>query len=147
MPEPPAIRHRVYIAASVERIYETLATGKGWDGWFTQGTVVTAKPGGKIELRWRDFGLDHCDLDDGGPVIVAEPNRRFAFEWSPAGHSTRVEFTLTSFGQGTVVELLETGYLGSDLVTLVQCAVGWGEALTLLKVYLEHGIVYGQIPN
>jgi hypothetical protein len=29
---------------------------------------------------------------------------------------------------------------------LIGCATGWGEALTLLKFYLEHGLTYGAVP-
>ena len=25
---------------------------------------------------------------------------------------------------------------------MLECAAGWGEALTLLKFYVEHGVVY-----
>ena len=28
----------------------------------------------------------------------------------------------------------------------MECAAGWGEALTLLKFYLEHGVTYGEVP-
>jgi len=28
---------------------------------------------------------------------------------------------------------------------ILECASGWGEALTLLKFYIEHGIVYAQL--
>ena len=28
----------------------------------------------------------------------------------------------------------------------MECATGWGEALALLKFYLEHGVVYGEVP-
>jgi hypothetical protein len=28
---------------------------------------------------------------------------------------------------------------------LVECAAGWGEALALLKMYLEHGVTYGRV--
>ena len=49
---------------------------------------------------------------------------------------------------GTVVTVTESGHTASpkDLEALVECASGWGEALTLLKVYLEHGITYGEVP-
>jgi hypothetical protein len=47
-----------------------------------------------------------------------------------------------------VVTVTESGHTTSprDLEALVECASGWGEALTLLKVYLEHGITYGEVP-
>lgn len=40
--------------------------------------------------------------------------------------------------------LKEVGYSNSDkdIKTCINCAVGWGEAMTLLKIYLEEGVVY-----
>jgi len=38
--------------------------------------------------------------------------------------------------------LEEQGYTNEDINACIGCAVGWGEAVTLLKVYLEQGIVY-----
>jgi hypothetical protein len=44
--------------------------------------------------------------------------------------------------------LVEQGYkqTTSSLQACLGCATGWGEALTLLKFYLEHGITYGTVP-
>ncbi len=50
-------------------------------------------------------------------------------------------------GEGTLVELVETGYILDDVNDLVGCAVGWGEAMTLLKFYLEKNITYGIVPE
>ena len=43
---------------------------------------------------------------------------------------------------GTIVRLREAGYYNtpSGIRSMVECAAGWGEALTLLKFYVEHGI-------
>jgi uncharacterized protein YndB with AHSA1/START domain len=90
----------------------------------------------------------HTGLEVGGPVVAAEPPDRFAFEWTTAGHPTTVEFRLAPRGAGTVVTVTETGYTQADLGAtgvvgqmadrspFAMCAAGWGEALTLLKVYL-----------
>ena len=144
----PNIEHTTYIQVLPSRVFETLTTAQGWDGWFTQGTSVNPKSGGEIRLRWKNFGAGHWTMEDGGPVIEVIPNRKFSFEWSPAGHPTTVTFTLKPEGRGTFVTLVETGYSLSekDIETLVGCSVGWGEALTLLKFYLEHGVTYGKIP-
>lgn len=60
--------------------------------------------------------------------------------------SSTVTFTLEPYKDGTLVVLNETGFTDSeeDLKACIGCAVGWGEALTLLKIYLEYGIVYKQ---
>jgi uncharacterized protein YndB with AHSA1/START domain len=148
MTRVPDIEHIVYIHASPERVYKILTTGAGWDAWFTQGTTVDPGPGGQIRLRWQNFGAGHWTMEDGGPVLEAVPNRKFVFQWSPASTPTTVTITLEQQGPGTLVRLVESGYklTDSDLAALVNCATGWGEALTLLKFYLEHGLTYGEVP-
>ena len=67
----------------------------------------------------------------------------------PRGAVETVAFTLEPLGSGTLVKLTESGYSASerDAKAHVGCAVGWGEALTLLKFYLEHGLIYGHVPS
>lgn len=144
----PDIEHQTFIDAAPSSVYDTLTTGKGWDAWFTEGTTVDPKPGGTIRLRWRDFGVGRGTVEDGGAVLEAEQNRKFSFQWSPAGTPTTIIFTLEPLGSGTLVKLLETGYgsTATELEALIDCAVGWGEALTLLKFYLEYGVTYGVVP-
>jgi uncharacterized protein YndB with AHSA1/START domain len=144
----PAIRHATFIRAPVGRVFETLTTARGWDGWFTRGTSLEARPGGRLLLRWKNFGADRVTASDGGPVLEVRANRRFAFQWSPRGFPTKVTFDLEKQGRGTLVSVTETGYPLSrqGVETLVWCATGWGEALTLLKFFLEHNVRYGTVP-
>lgn len=137
----PEIKQRTYIKVSPERVYETLTTGDGWNAWFTDETTVDLD--GEIRLSWRDFGVEKEDIEDGGPVLEAVPNESFVFGWSPGEDMTTVSFTLEPCRDGTLVSLRESSYTTSekDLNACVNCATGWGEALTLLKFYLEHGMV------
>jgi uncharacterized protein YndB with AHSA1/START domain len=145
----PPIRHCTYIEAPPQRVYEMLTTAAGWDAWFTQGAEVDAQLGGRIRFRWVRWGVDHTTGEDGGRVLEAVPPRRLAFQWTPGDSPTTVAFELELRGRGTVLSVTETGHTGSqgDLQALVECAAGWGEALTLLKMYLEHGITVGQVPE
>ncbi|MFD0587319.1 SRPBCC domain-containing protein [Paenibacillus sp. GCM10027627] len=147
--EPLTIYHRSFIKASPAKVYETIATGEGWDAWFTQGTSVDARPGGRIHFRFKDFGPDHITLEDGGTVLEAIPEARFVYQWTPGDTTTTISFVLTKIGEGTLVSVEESGYKGTaaDLKAFADCAVGWGEALTLLKFYLEHGVTYGPVPR
>jgi uncharacterized protein YndB with AHSA1/START domain len=147
--ELPPIRCATYIGAPPEAVYATLTTAAGWDAWFTQGTEVDARPGGSIWFRWVDFGVDLVTGEDGGPVLEAFPPRRFVFQWTPGDTTTTVAFDLEPRGSGTVVRVSETGHTTSqrDLEALAECAAGWGEALTLLKMYLEHGLTYRPVPE
>lgn len=144
----PKIEHATYINTPPERVYRTLTTGEGWDAWFTKGTKVDPRPGGTILLRWENSGAGRWTTEDGGPVLEAEPNRKLAFQWGPGSCPTTVDITLERIGPGTLVSLVESGYplSNSDLEACLGCAVGWGEALTLLKFYLEHGVTYGEVP-
>ncbi|MEM7049208.1 MAG: SRPBCC domain-containing protein [Acidobacteriota bacterium] len=138
----PVVEHSTYIAASPTDVYDALATGQGLDGWFTSGAEVDAREGGKIRLRWRNFGVDGIDAEDGGPVLEAEPGRVFSFQWFPAGEgsASTVRFVLQPFADGTRVDVTESGFDAAaekSLEAAMMCAVGWGEALTLLKYHLE----------
>jgi uncharacterized protein YndB with AHSA1/START domain len=145
----PPIRHCTYIDTSPQRVYETLTTGAGWDAWFTHGTDVEAHPGGKILLRWTNFGAQGYTGQDGGTILEAVAPERFVFQWTPGDSTTTVEFDLVPRSTGTVLTVTESGHTTSrrDLEALVDCAAGWGEALTLLKVYLEKGLIYGEVPE
>jgi uncharacterized protein YndB with AHSA1/START domain len=113
------------------------------------GDYAPSRGRGSITLRWVNFGAGYRTTEDGGPVVDVVANRRFAFQWSPAGHPTTVRFDLEERGPGTIVSVHEDGYLAtsSDFAILVGCAVGWGEALTLLKYFLEHKVNYGSVPS
>jgi len=79
---------------------------------------------------------------------------RYGAGWSSdSSKQTTVEptvrFSLEPLGQGTRLTVTDAGHLETqkDLEACVGCAVGWGEALALLKFYLEHGVVYGPVPK
>lgn len=92
--------------------------------------------------------MHHIDAEDGGSVLEATPNRSFVFQWSPGQHPTTVSFTLREHKNGTILRVEETGYSTTreDLSACLDCAAGWGEALTLFKIYLEHSITYKVVP-
>ena len=50
---------------------------------------------------------------------------------------------------GTILRLTEQGYTNDSngRTMALECAAGWGEAMTLLKFYLEHGIIYTTPPT
>jgi uncharacterized protein YndB with AHSA1/START domain len=146
--EMPPIRYATFITARPDRVYDALTTGPGWDSWFTTRAVIEARAGGRYEFFWRDFGADRVTLTLTGPVLEAEAERTFAFRWGSGKSQTTVRFTLEPRGEGTVVQVTESGYSyeEKDVLSCLDCACGWGEALTLLKFYLEHGVTYGEVP-
>jgi hypothetical protein len=59
-------------------------------------------------------------------------------------YATTVEIDFESAESGTIIRLREYGYQDtpSGLRAMLNCAAGWGEALTVWKFYVEHGIRY-----
>ncbi len=145
---PPGleIRHSTLIRVEPSQVYNALTTSQGLDAWFTHGARVNPHPGGEILFRWEDWGPDHITTEDGGPVKEALPPYRFVFQWHPdlPDYATTVEIDLKPSGDGTIVSLREHGFAEtvSGRTAMINCASGWGEALTLLKFYLEHGLHY-----
>jgi uncharacterized protein YndB with AHSA1/START domain len=139
---------KIYINAEPTRVFSSITSASTWDQWFTTGMTLEQQVGGKIQFRWKNWGPDNVTTQDGGEILVFERASVFAFNWFPAGpnHPVMVTFTLKPMGSGTELCVTEQGYPKSEpgLKAQLSCATGWGEALALLKFYLEHGIVYSQ---
>jgi uncharacterized protein YndB with AHSA1/START domain len=140
--EIPKIVQTTRIKKSANDIYEVLTTAEGWNSWFTDETEIISMDGDeKIKLVWTNWGSENLTLSDGGRIVKKVQNKAFAFEWSPAkGLTTTVSFELEEGEEGTLVTVVESGYSENHLDTLVHCAAGWGEALTLLKAYMHYNI-------
>jgi uncharacterized protein YndB with AHSA1/START domain len=140
------ITHSTFIRTAAINVYNALATSKGLDSWFTSGSKVYAIPGGEIHFHWVDWGPDHVTTEDRGIVLEVIPAKRFVFQWHPdqPDYATTVEINFEPIEGGTIVRLREYGYAvtKSALAAMLNCATGWGEALTLLKFYLELGAHY-----
>jgi uncharacterized protein YndB with AHSA1/START domain len=140
-----AIDCTTFIRAEPRRVYDALATGRGLDGWFTAGAEFDARPGGRVLFRWRDWGPDHVTTEAAGEVLEARAGRRLVFRWDSGNPEwTTVTVDLEAREGGTVVRLRETGYpdTAAGHRRFADCASGWGEALTLVKFHLEHGLRY-----
>ncbi|MFX0044840.1 MAG: SRPBCC domain-containing protein [Candidatus Hermodarchaeota archaeon] len=140
------IKQSTLIRASPEKIYDAFFTGAGLDSWFTSGSEVDARPGGTIKFSWKDWGPDKYTQVSKGKVLEAERGKRFVFQWSadnPA-YFTTIEIDLEETEEGTILRLREHGYHNtpSGRAAMAECAAGWGEAVTLLKFYVEHDVTY-----
>ena len=140
------ILHATLVRASPERVYDPFTIAQEMDGWFASGASIDARRGGEIHFRWMDWGPDRFTGEDGGLVQEARRPERFVFQWHPDSpeYATTVEIDLEPVDQGTVMRLRESGYQNtpSGRRAFADCAAGWGEALTLLKFYVEHGLRY-----
>jgi len=133
------VKQKMFIRAPREKVYDALATAEGLDGWFTRGAQVDARPGGAMLFRWVDWGAEK-DINETAPgrVIEAKRPERFVYEWGAPGEESTVEILLEEREGGTLVLLREYGFRKIDQV--IGNAGGWGEALTLAKFWVEHGL-------
>jgi uncharacterized protein YndB with AHSA1/START domain len=140
------IKQNTLVRAKPEKVYDSLTTGEGLDAWFTVGSVVDARPNGSITFRWKNWGPDKYTTVATGPVLEAKRPERFVFQWNSdtPDYVTTIEIDFEPVEEGTVVRLREYGYhdTPSGRAALLECAAGWGEALTLMKFYVEHGVTY-----
>jgi uncharacterized protein YndB with AHSA1/START domain len=141
------IKHSVLIRAPREKVWAALTTAEGFDGWWgTRGSEIDLRPGGKLTLRWRDWGAEkEHNHDQHGVVIEVVRPQRFVYQWgSSTDDMTTVEFDLLERDDGTLLRLREHGFAptakGRD--SFGGNSLGWGEVSTLLKFYVEHGLHY-----
>lgn len=142
MAEPPITleaKQSVFVRAPREKVYDAFATAEGLDGWFTRGSRIDAQPGGALLFRWVGWGAEReITADVPGRVKEAKRPERLVFEWGEPGNESTVEIVFEPRDGGTLVKLREFGF--RKIENVVENAGGWGEALTLAKFWLEHGI-------
>jgi len=140
------IRQNTLVRAKPEVVYDAMTTGSGLDACFTVGSEVDARPGGNIIFRWKRWGPDKYTNDAQGTVVEAKRPERFVFQWKAdnPSYATTIELDFEEVEEGTVVRLREHGYQDtpSGRAAMLECAAGWGEALTLMKYYVEHSVTY-----
>lgn len=140
------INHAILIRCDRGSVFKTLTSSEGWSAWFTSEASFDAREGGRIIWQWKEWGADRVSTGDHGQVIALEQDRQLIFSWHPdrPDYATRVELLLEEAPQGCVLRVRETGFEDSPsgLHAMMKCAAGWGEALTLLKIYQEHNIRY-----
>lgn len=147
MPNTPRfetpIRHDVLVRASPEKVYDALTIGEEMDKWFTTGAKINPVVGGQCHFAWEDWGPDKMVARDEGEVLEADRPHKFAFRWH-GDWATVVRIDIEEHEEGSAVRLTETGYPDTPegRAMCLGCAAGWGEALTLLKFHLEHGVSY-----
>jgi uncharacterized protein YndB with AHSA1/START domain len=137
------IHHKTRINADIETVFKYIATAEGLDKWFTTGTKLDQYKGGTVKFVWVNWGVDQVNADSGGEILNYDPPNRFTFNWW-YDKPTVVDISLLSQDGFTVIEVNETGYENSEegIERLIDCSTGWGEALTLLKFYIEHKVTY-----
>lgn len=140
------IKQRTFIAATPDKVYDTITSAKEWDMFFTTGMELEPHAGGKCIFSWKDWGPDKYTLTVPGNVLEAKKPNLFVFMWGAEDSATTIRIELAEHTNGTIVTLTEDGYMDTQKgrAMILECASGWGEAITLLKFYMERGLVYIQ---
>jgi uncharacterized protein YndB with AHSA1/START domain len=140
---PVPITHKTVVRKPRDEVFDALATAKGYDRWFTTGMRLEEKPDGEMLFVWRDWGAELVNTESPAIVVAHERPEKFAFRWW-LDRPTTVTITFEDHEEGTLVSVQESGYENSltGWERCLDCATGWGEALTLVKFYLEHGVTY-----
>jgi uncharacterized protein YndB with AHSA1/START domain len=142
------IERETTIAAPVERVWATLTEAEHIGSWFSDaGAEVDLRPGGRMVLRWAEYGTGVARIVD------VEPHRRFSYRWAPIrehwgqepveGNSTLVEFTLEPEADGTRLRVVESGFEaleGTDeqiRSSLEDNTEGWETQLGNVRSYAE----------
>ncbi len=106
--------------------------------WFTKSSGKV-EPGASIRWEWEMYGAS-AEVS----VREVEDDRRILFDWGDGAASTTVELRFTPHGDGTYVEVTESGLSGDgdEIVSRVAGSTGgFTIALCALKALLEHHVV------
>jgi uncharacterized protein YndB with AHSA1/START domain len=110
---PNSVEREVLIDAPVEVVWSIVTEPEHIGRWLSDWAEVDLRPGGELELRW-----DKLSGSARGTVERVEPPHLFAFRWvTPEpdralhdGFETLVEFRLRAEGEGTLLQLIESGF-------------------------------------
>lgn len=143
---PEQIEHEVVVSASPEKVWEILTQAEHIREWFAfDGATIDLRPGGELMMRWKEHGTFYSRIER------VEPPYRFAYRGSllpddhriDKGHSTLVEFTITSEGEGSRLRVVESGFRDLAISPEEQDEYvagniqGWSGGFAALQDYVE----------
>ena len=143
------IENSIFLPAAPQKVWNALTTPEEISGWFAKKGVE-----GKIE-QGSEFTLCFQMSESIGKclakVVTFEPITRFAYRWMPGDCNTApldtvpttlVEFTLSPEGEGTRLNLRESGFASLPETMRDQAlkdnTAGWTEELGHLVEYVEN---------
>ena len=141
------IEHSVLIRAPADKVFRALSTADGLNNWWTHATSMERRVGGRIFFAWRDWGPDLISVEGTARILQLRENEIFAWRWDDSeGYPSRTsEIEVEDRDGSTIVRVTDTetdpDAPHGDVIPLA-VASGWGEALTLLKMWVEHGVRY-----
>ena len=137
------IERTIDLPVPPERVWRAITIPDELSRWFSDRVHLDARVGGEIILEWNAYGRAT------GVVEVLDPPHTFAFRWRAHGvspeqplapdNSTLVTFTLVPTGEGTRMQLVETGF--ASLPAAIR-AVAYRENVSGWRVELEELVAY-----
>jgi uncharacterized protein YndB with AHSA1/START domain len=139
-----SIKKSIFIAAAPDRIFKAITTSSEWDQYFTSGMELDPRAGGVCNFKWKDWGPELFNGESPGKILEFDPPKKLVFEWGSPGKETVARMEIEPKYDGSILTLTEDGYPDDDegLRYLIECSAHWGELLTLIKFYIEHGLTY-----
>ncbi len=138
-----SIYYSTLVRKNIEDVWEAFIDVNKLRSWFSPSVEISFETN-SIKLVWVDWGKYRIYTEDRGSILNVEKPHCFSFSCHPydPNHEIIVKITLEEVSEGTLIRLHEYGYQNIEGISraMVSRAAGWGEVLTMLKVYLEHGI-------
>jgi len=140
------IKAEIEIAATVERVFQSLTSAAelaawwGADGMYrTTDWTIDLRPGGK----WSTVAVapDGSRSTVGGEYLEVDPPRRLVHTWRPSWDDfaeTTVRYDLEPTATGTRVLVTHTGF-GDRAVAAAGTGEGWKRVLEWLGEFIEKG--------
>ena len=110
---PQEIEREIVIDAPVDVVWAVVTEPEHVARWFSDSAELELRPGGRVALRWDDFGTVR------GRVERLEPPHFFSFRWvvprvpgvdPTEDNATLVEFSLDAEGDSTRLTVVESGF-------------------------------------
>ena len=99
------IQRDIFIAAPVERVWQIVTRPEHLGTWF--GDAGASRAGDTITMAWEEHG--EAELR----IVREDAPHAFSFRWDandPGIGDTLVEFTLAAEGDGTRLQVVESGW-------------------------------------
>ncbi|APW43687.1 SRPBCC family protein [Rhodoferax saidenbachensis] len=134
------ILHRVGIKASVDQVYQALATREGLAAWWTGNTRGESKTGGLLTFTFSANGAEIGGFDM--QVLELEPARRVLWQVSGGPEEwvgTQISFDLKQSGEHAIVMFKHLGWK-EPMEFMHHCSTKWAVYLMSLKSLVETGM-------
>lgn len=134
------IIHRIGIKASIDKVYQAIATIKGLSGWWTEETEGDEKAGGRIEFRFRN---NDGTLKGQMKMEIKSLNKPSAVQWEcvegPAEWiGTQITFDLSE-QDGQTILLFGHRNWKEAVEFSAHCSMKWAVFLLSLRELVETG--------